>query len=119
MDTFLKDLRFALRIFAKNPGFSATAVLTLALGIGANTAIFSVVNAVLIRPLSFPESDRLLWIRERNAKAGNFPISFPDFTDWQAQQTVFEQIGVYNWGSYNLVGSGDPRDLRAAQMSAS
>ncbi len=95
------------------------AVLTLALGIGANTAIFSVVYAVLLRPLSFPESDRLLWISERSAKGGNFPISFPDFADWQAQQTVFEQIGIYNWGSYNLVGSGDPRNLKAAQMSAS
>src|SRR6266702_5795643 len=119
MLTIWQDLRYGARMLRKNPGFTAVAVFTLTLGIGANTAIFSVVNAVLLRPLSFPESDRLLWISERNAKAGTFPISFPDFTDWQAQQTVFEQIGVYNWGSYNLVGSGDPRGLRAAQMSAS
>ena len=115
----MNDLKFALRQLLKNPGFTAVAVFTLALGTGANTAIFSVVNAVLLRPLSFPESDRLLWISERSARGGNFPISFPDFADWQAQQTVFEQIGVYNWGSYNLTGSGDPRSLKAAQMSAS
>jgi putative ABC transport system permease protein len=119
LETLWQDIRYGVRQLLKNPAFTAVAVLTLALGIGANTAIFSVVNAVLLRPLSFPESDRLLWISEGNAKAGNFPISFPNFIDWQAQQTVFEQIGVYNWGSYNLVGSGDPRNLFAAQMTAS
>src|SRR5579859_1220494 len=114
----MNDLRFAFRQLLKNPGFTAVAVLTLALGIGANTAIFSVVNAVLLRPLAFPESDRLVWITEGNQKSREFPISFPDFTDWQAQQTVFEQIGVYNWGAYNLAGSGEPQRLWAGQMSA-
>ena len=115
----MQDLRFALRQLLKNPGFTAVAVLTLALGIGANTAIFSVVNAVLLRPLAFPESDRLLWLSEGNARAGSFPISFPNYTDWRAQQTVFEDLGVYNWGSYNLVGSGEPKSLFAGQMTAS
>jgi len=115
----MTDLRFALRQLLKNPGFTAVAVLTLALGIGANSAIFSVVNAVLLRPLPFPESDRLVWISEGNQKSREFPISFQDFTDWQAQQTVFDQIGVYNWGAYNLAGSGDPQRLWAAQMTAS
>jgi putative ABC transport system permease protein len=115
----MNDLRFALRQLAKNPGFTAVAVITLALGIGANTAIFSVVNAVILRPLPFPESDRLVWISEGNQKSREFPISFPDFTNWQTQQTVFDQIGVYNWGAYNLAGSGDPQRLWAAQMSAS
>jgi putative ABC transport system permease protein len=113
----MNDLKFALRQLLKNPGFTAVAVLTLALGIGANTAIFSVVNAVLLRPLPFPESDRLVWLSEGNAE-GNYPISYPNFTDWQAQQTVFDHIGVYNSGSYNLVGSGDPRNLSAARMTA-
>src|SRR6266849_3219198 len=102
----MNDLKFAFRQLAKNPGFTTVAVVTLALGIGANTAIFSVVNAVILRPLPFPESDRLVWISEGNQKSREFPISFPDFTDWQAQQTVFEKIGVYNWGAYNLAGSG-------------
>ncbi len=115
----MNDLKFAVRQLVKNPGFTATAVLTLALGIGANTAIFSVVNAVLLRPLPYPESERLVWISEGNQNSREFPISFPDFIDWQAQQTVFDQIGVYNWGAYNLAGSGEPQRLRAAQMSAS
>ena len=113
----MNDLKIAIRQLLKNPGFTAVAVLTLALGIGANTAIFSVVKAVLLRPLPFPDSDRLLWVSEGNAK-GNYPISYPNFTDWQAQQTVFEHIGVYNLGSYSLVGSGDPRNLSAARMTA-
>jgi putative ABC transport system permease protein len=114
----MNDLKFAARQLLKNPGFAAVAVLTLALGIGANTAIFSVVDAVLLRPLPFPDSNRLVWISEGNPKGDAFPISFPDFIDWKAQQTVFDQIGVYNWGAYNLIGTGDPLRLRAAQMSA-
>jgi putative ABC transport system permease protein len=114
----LNDIRYAIRMLLKNPGFTVVAVVTLALGIGANTAIFSMVNTVLLRPLPYPQSDRLLWISERNQKSQEIPISFPDFIDWRAQQTVFEQIGVYNWGDYNLTGSGDPLRLRAAQMSA-
>ncbi|HTH47049.1 MAG TPA: ABC transporter permease [Candidatus Limnocylindria bacterium] len=113
----MNDLKFAFRQLLKNPGFTAVAVLTLALGIGATTAIFSVVSAVMLRPLPFPESDRLLWLSEGNAQ-GNYPISYPNFTDWQAQQTVFEHMGVYNSGSYNLVGAGDPRNLSAARMTA-
>ena len=70
-------------------------VLTLALGIGANTAIFSVVNAVLLRPLPYPESDRLVWLSERSPDFPTMSVSYPNFIDWRAQQTVFEQIGVY------------------------
>lgn len=114
----MTDLRFAFRQLLKNPGFTAVAVIMIALGIGANSAIFSVVNAVILRPLPFPDSDRLLWVIEKSSRSESIPISFPDFTDWQAQQTVFEQIGVYNWGDYNLSGAGDPLRLRAAQMTA-
>ncbi|MDB6037937.1 MAG: macrolide transporter ATP-binding/permease protein [Verrucomicrobiales bacterium] len=119
LEIAMQDLRYGLRQLRKNPGFTLVAILTLALGIGANTAIFSVVNSVLLRPLSYPESNRLLWVSERTSKSRDIPISFPNFTDWQAQQTVFEQIGVYNWGSYNLVANGDPMRLNAAQMSVS
>src|SRR5437762_11774989 len=95
-------MKFALRQFAKNPGFTAVALITLALGIGANTAIFSVVNAVLLRPLPYPESERLVWLSERGPNFPTMSISYPNFSDWRAQQTVFEHIGVYNWGSYTL-----------------
>ncbi len=113
-----QDLRYGARMLLKNPGFTLIGVLTLALGIGANTAIFSVVYATLLRPLPYPESERLVWMSER---APNFPemaISYPDFADWRAQQTVFEQIGVYNRGSYNLTGRGEPQRLDGAFLSA-
>src|SRR6266513_825348 len=104
----MNDLRFAFRQLLKNRGFTAVAVLTLALGIGANTAIFSVVNAVLLRPLPYPESERLVWLSERGANFPTMSVSYPNFIDWRAQQTVFDYLGVYNWGSYNLTGSGEP-----------
>src|SRR5437867_1336665 len=114
----MNDLKFAFRQLLNNPGFTAVAVLTLALGIGANTAIFSVVNAVLLRPLPYPESGRLVWLSERGPNFPTMSISYPNFTDWRSQQGVFEQIGVYNWGSYNLTGKGEPQRLTAVRISA-
>ncbi|MEO8426416.1 MAG: ABC transporter permease [Verrucomicrobiota bacterium] len=114
----LNDLKFAFRQLLKNPGFTAVAVLTLALGIGANTAIFSVVNAVLLRPLPYPDSERLVWLSERHPNFPAMSIAYPNFTDWRTQQTVFEHIGIYNWGSYNLTGDGDPLRLRGSRISA-
>ena len=114
----MNDFKFAVRQLLKKPGFTAVSVVTLALGIGANTAIFSVVNAVLLRPLPYPDSERLVWLSERSPNFPVMSISYPDFTDWRAQQTVFEQIGVYNWGSYNLTGAGEPQRLSGARMSA-
>ena len=111
-------MKFALRQFAKNPGFTAVALITLALGIGANTAIFSVVNAVLLRPLPYPQSERLVWLSERGPNFPTMSISYPNFTDWRAQQTVFEHLGVYNWGSYNLTGRGEPQRLTGVRLSA-
>ena len=113
-----QDLRYAVRMLAKNPGFTLIAVLTLALGIGANTAIFSVVNAVLLRPMPYPESERLVWLSERSPKYPSMTISYPNFIDWRAQQTVFEYIGVFNWGTFNLTGRGEPLQLAGANISA-
>src|SRR4030095_14979171 len=114
----MNDLKFAFRQLLKNPGFTAVAVLTLALGIGANTAIFSVINAVLLKLFPFPESDRLVWLAERGPNLGGGPISYPNFTDWRAQQAVFEHIGVYKWNNFALTGREEPIQLRGAAMSA-
>ena len=104
MSTLLQDLKFGLRTLAKNPGFTAVAALTLALGIGANTAIFSVVNAVLLRPLPFPDADRLVSIRLDHPKRGihNAYESYPEITDWRDQSRSFESIAAYSPSTVNL-----------------
>jgi putative ABC transport system permease protein len=118
MESLWQDLRYGARMLRKNPGFTLIAVLTLALGIGANTAIFSVVNAVLLRPLPYDEADRLVYLSERHPKFDTMSISYPDFTDWRAQNHVFENIGVVNYRDYNLTGRGEPERLRTGQASA-
>jgi predicted permease len=118
MNTLWQDLRYGVRTLLKKPGFALVAVITLALGIGANTAIFSVVNAVLLRPLPYDQADRLVYLSERHPKFERMSISYPDFSDWRAQNQVFEKIGVYNFGDYNLTGSGEPERLRGGRASA-
>src|SRR6185436_13454478 len=110
METLWKDARFAFRMLLKTPGFTAVAVLTLALGIGANTAIFSVVHAVLLRPLPYPDPDRLVMLWERNPQLGfeQEQVTPANFTDWRDQNQVFEQMGFWPvWSGsqeFNLVG---------------
>jgi putative ABC transport system permease protein len=118
MDTLLQDLRYGLRLLAKAPGFTVVAILALALGIGANCAIFSVVNAVLLRPLPYRESDRLIFLSEREPQLEGMSIAYPNFKDWREQNTVFEKIAVFRRQSYNLTGSGDPERLIGGQVSA-
>ncbi len=116
----MNDLRFALRQLLKNPGFTTVAVLTLALGIGANTAIFSVINAVLLRPLPFGEAGQLVRIYESRPQANlvQGPISPPTFQDWRSQATVFEGIAAFHGAApFNLLGGGDPERLRAVHAS--
>jgi putative ABC transport system permease protein len=117
MQTFWQDLRYGARMLWKNPGFTLIAIITLALGIGANTAIFSVVNAVLLRPLPYPESDKLVLLNEYSPQM-QMSVAWPNSVDWRERQTVFEKLGVYNRASYNLTSGGDPERLLAAQMSA-
>jgi putative ABC transport system permease protein len=120
MGTMMQDIRYGVRMLAKNPGFTVIAVITLALGIGANTAIFSVVNAELLRPLPYREPGKLVRLWETNSRTGSKSgsISFPDFTDWQAQNKVFEKIGVYTSASYTLTGVERPAHLEGQAISA-
>jgi putative ABC transport system permease protein len=119
MQTLWQDMRYGARMLLKQPGFTLIAMLTLALGVGANTAIFSVINAVLLRPLPYDESERLALYNERSPQMDGMSISWPNYTDWRAQQRVFEEMGVFNRGDYNLTGSGEPERIQAGQVTAS
>ncbi len=100
----MNDLRFALRQLRKSPGFTFVAVLTLALGIGANTAIFSVIYAVLLRPLPYPEADKITILTESDANQPQISVSFPDYVDWKRDNTSFEEIAISRRESFNLSG---------------
>ncbi|HEV2830126.1 MAG TPA: ABC transporter permease [Pyrinomonadaceae bacterium] len=113
-----QDLRYGVRMLLKNPGITFVVILALALGIGANTAIFSVVDAVLLRPLPYPESDRLVFLNETSRSMDEISVSYPNFTDWRNQNQSFEKIGVYNRSSYNLTGVGEAERIVTGQMSA-
>src|SRR5213078_4461063 len=102
MQTLLSDIRYAFRMIAKSPAFAALAVLTFALGIGANTAIFSVVNAVLLRPLPYPHSERLITIRESTPTFPSGSVSYLNFLDWRAAQHSFTDIALFRRESYNV-----------------
>src|SRR3712207_4357418 len=108
MNTLLQDFRYALRKLAQQPGFTAVAVLTLALGIGANSAIFSVVNAVLLRPLPYPEPGRLVSVYESLPQGGTGSVSVPNLLDWRAQSDVFTGIAAYEYGDFNLQEEQQP-----------
>ncbi|HKA20806.1 MAG TPA: ABC transporter permease [Blastocatellia bacterium] len=118
MGTFLQDLRYGTRTLIRNPGFTVIAVLALTLGIGADTAIFSVVNAVLLRPLPYDQSENLVFMTERSPVLERMSIAYPNFLDWREQNNAFESIGVFRRSDYNLTGSGEPERIVAGQVSA-
>ena len=113
MSTLLHDLRYGFRMLAKNPGFTAVAVLTLALGIGANTAVFSVVNTVLLKPLPYAEPDRLMTVESMNTRGAPIPnsLSYPDFFDFRAQNHVFDHLVTSRDTNMVLTGVGQPQQL--------
>src|SRR6266849_8722549 len=118
MRAIWQDIRFGARMLYKHPGFTAIAVLTLALGVGANTAIFSLVDGVLLRPLAYPDSGQLVWLCERGPDWSGGSISYPNFTDWREQQSVFERFGVYSGNNFTLTAAGEPVRLAGVLMSA-
>jgi len=118
VETLKQDIRYGIRMLKKTPGVSVIVVIALALGIGANTAIFSVVNAVLLRPLPYQESERLLFLNEKSPVLDEMSISYPNYQDWKTQNHVFEAIAVYNRQSYNLTGSGEAERIVTGQVSA-
>jgi putative ABC transport system permease protein len=120
VETCWQDLRFAARMLRKNPGFTAVAVLTLALGIGANTSIFSVVNAVLLRPLPYKDSDQLVQLIEHDQKRGvDFDwVSFPNFHDWNEQAKAFQFMAAYKFHAFNLTKVSQAQMLFGVKVSA-
>src|SRR3954453_4063187 len=109
------DFRYTLRMLRKSPLFTLAVVFTVALGIGANTAIFSVVNAVMLRPLPYQQPDRLVWIAEKNDKLNlpTFSASVLNYLSWKEQSRTFEAMGAFGFATVNLTGVGDPEQLTA------
>src|SRR5262249_15332299 len=120
IETLLQDLRYGLRMMIKNPGFTSVAVLTLALGIGANTAIFSVINAVLLRPLPFKEPERLIMLQSVDVRqsGGQSSVSYPNFADWRAESEIFERLAAFRKRNFTLSGVDEPVRLNGAVVSA-
>src|SRR5438445_601960 len=119
MNGMFQDFRYAVRQLRKSHGFTAVAVITLALGIGANTAIFSVVNGVLLRPLSFPDSDRLMLIFETTPEFSQNSVAYLNYLDWRKENRSFTDMGTFRSDDFNFTGAGEPEHLKGEYVSAS
>ncbi len=122
MSSLLQDLRYALRLLIKNPGFALTAALIMALGIGANTAIFSIVNKVLLEPLPYRDSDRVVQIWHTPPQSSfpgmsTFAVSPANFLDWQKQSRLFDKMAIYTGASFDITGAGKPESITASPVS--
>src|SRR6185295_4265252 len=118
MGTVLADLRYGVRMLARHPAFTAVAVMTLALGIGATTTIFSLVNSVLLEPLPYARSERLVVVQSRAAQSpAPIAVSPGDFLDWQAQSRSFDEMTAFTASPLTLTGAGEPVRLLAASVS--
>ena len=119
MDTVWRDMKYGARVLLKSPAFAAIAILVTALGIGANTSIFSVVNAVLLRPLSYPESERLVWLTGVNPLQGitDSNMSVPDYADWVSRNQSFEQLAGFVTGGAQLLNNDEPERVRRAAVT--
>jgi putative ABC transport system permease protein len=118
MDSFVRDIRHSLRLFWQNRGFTATAVAALAIGIGLNTAIFSIVSAVLLKPPPFPQADRIVLLMNTSPQGSGPAASPAKFAHWQQQSTVLEDVAAFRGGVINWTGGDLPLQLRSGQVSA-
>ena len=120
MESLRSDIRYALRNLLRRPAFTLIAVVTLALGIGANTAIFSAINALLLKPLPFPELDRVVAIWDKMPSRGvlHNEVTMANYLDWQAQNQSFEQLALYRWWSANLTGVDPPERIQGFLVTA-
>src|ERR1700678_2783743 len=118
LEQFFTDVCFAVRALRKNPGFTIVAILTLALGIGANTAIFSVVQGVVLAPLPYPEPERLVLVQESRPNLPHLDISYPDFLDWQRSAGSLQQMAALTWRDSNLTGPGMSEHLNGMEVSS-
>jgi predicted permease len=118
VETTVQDVRYGLRMLRKNLGFTAVAVLTVALGIGANSAMFSVVEGVLLAPLPYEQPDRLVAIWESNPHFRHVWISYPNFRDWQRSARSFQQMVAFTWKGFDLTGPGTPKHVEGKQVSS-
>jgi hypothetical protein len=112
-----QDLKYSVRMLRKNPGFAAVVVITLALGVGANTAIFSFVNAVILNPLPFPDSDRLVFISETDNRGDEMSVSLLNFEDWRSGSRSFEDFGGVCFVTFNLTRTDTPQRLRGQAVT--
>ena len=118
LEALRQDLRYGFRTLRKNSGFTCVALLTLALAIGANTAIFSVVYSALLRPLPYTDPDRLIVLNETHPRIGTISVSYPNFLDWRAQNHVFSGMAVMAGVDYNLSGITQPETIRGQAVSS-
>src|SRR5207245_5937497 len=118
MAPMLQDVRYAVRTLRKSPGFAGAAILTLALAIGSNTAVFSVVNGVLLRPLPFAEQDRLFMLAEQSRQGAFRPPSYPTFLDWRAQSSVFSGLAYVRGGGQRLASADGVQSIIGSFVSA-
>ncbi|MGO9272812.1 MAG: ABC transporter permease [Terriglobia bacterium] len=118
MGALLQDIGYGLRLFRRNPGFTIVAILALGLGVGANTAIFSVVNGVLLRPLPYPEPDRLMTVYESSPDFNLNSVSYPNFLDWQRDSHSFTDLAAYRGNDFNFTGLGQPEHLDGEYVTA-
>jgi len=118
LSSLAQDLRYGIRTLRKNPGFTAVAIVALALGIGANTAIFSVVNGVLLRPLEYPDPGRLMLISEATPEFKQMSVAYPNFLDWRRESRSFTDMGATRSDDFNFTGRGEPEHLSGEYVSA-